>query len=26
VTDGTSRANAEFRRNVGFYYDLVKAR
>ncbi|HZU11495.1 MAG TPA: SDR family oxidoreductase [Chloroflexota bacterium] len=25
VTDGTSRANAEFRRNVGFYYDLVKA-
>jgi hypothetical protein len=26
MTDGTSRANAEFRRNVGFYYDLVKAR
>jgi NAD(P)-dependent dehydrogenase (short-subunit alcohol dehydrogenase family) len=25
VTDGTSTANAEFRRNVGFYYDLVKA-
>ncbi|PZR99579.1 MAG: hypothetical protein DLM70_15125, partial [Chloroflexi bacterium] len=25
VTDGTSAANAEFRRNVGFYYDLVKA-
>jgi NAD(P)-dependent dehydrogenase (short-subunit alcohol dehydrogenase family) len=25
VTDGTSEANAEFRRNVGFYYDLVKA-
>lgn len=25
MTDGTSRANAEFRRNVGFYYDLVKA-
>jgi NAD(P)-dependent dehydrogenase (short-subunit alcohol dehydrogenase family) len=25
VTDGTSQANAEFRRNVGFYYDLVKA-
>ncbi|MGH2444227.1 MAG: SDR family oxidoreductase [Chloroflexota bacterium] len=25
VTDGTSKANAEFRRNVGFYYDLVKA-
>jgi NAD(P)-dependent dehydrogenase (short-subunit alcohol dehydrogenase family) len=23
VTDGTSEANAEFRRNVGFYYDLV---
>jgi NAD(P)-dependent dehydrogenase (short-subunit alcohol dehydrogenase family) len=25
MTDGTSPANAEFRRNVGFYYDLVKA-
>jgi NAD(P)-dependent dehydrogenase (short-subunit alcohol dehydrogenase family) len=25
VTDGTSEANAAFRRNVGFYYDLVKA-
>src|SRR5581483_7758773 len=25
VTDGTSEANAEFQRNVGFYYDLVKA-
>ena len=25
MTDGTSEANAEFRRNVGFYYDLVKA-
>jgi NAD(P)-dependent dehydrogenase (short-subunit alcohol dehydrogenase family) len=25
ITDGTSEANAEFRRNVGFYYDLVKA-
>ncbi len=25
VTDGTAAANAEFRRNVGFYYDLVKA-
>jgi NAD(P)-dependent dehydrogenase (short-subunit alcohol dehydrogenase family) len=25
VTDGTSQANTEFRRNVGFYYDLVKA-
>jgi NAD(P)-dependent dehydrogenase (short-subunit alcohol dehydrogenase family) len=25
MTDGTSRANADFRRNVGFYYDLVKA-
>jgi NAD(P)-dependent dehydrogenase (short-subunit alcohol dehydrogenase family) len=25
MTDGTSDANAEFRRNVGFYYDLVKA-
>jgi NAD(P)-dependent dehydrogenase (short-subunit alcohol dehydrogenase family) len=24
MTDGTSEANAEFRRNVGFYYDLVK--
>jgi len=23
MTDGTSEANAEFRRNVGFYYDLV---
>lgn len=25
MTDGTSQANAQFRRNVGFYYDLVKA-
>lgn len=25
MTDGTSAANSEFRRNVGFYYDLVKA-
>jgi hypothetical protein len=25
MTDGTSQANAEFRRNVGFYYDLVRA-
>jgi NAD(P)-dependent dehydrogenase (short-subunit alcohol dehydrogenase family) len=25
MTDGTSEANAEFRRNVGFYYDLVNA-
>ena len=25
MTDGTSAANAEFRRNVGFFYDLVKA-
>jgi len=25
MTDGTSQANAEFRRNAGFYYDLVKA-
>ena len=25
MTDGTSDANKEFRRNVGFYYDLVKA-
>jgi NAD(P)-dependent dehydrogenase (short-subunit alcohol dehydrogenase family) len=25
MTDGTSAANAEFRRSVGFYYDLVKA-
>ena len=25
MTDGTSQSNAEFRRNVGFYYDLVKA-
>ena len=25
MTDGTAEANAEFRRNVGFYYDLVKA-
>jgi NAD(P)-dependent dehydrogenase (short-subunit alcohol dehydrogenase family) len=25
MTDGTSQANAVFRRNVGFYYDLVKA-
>jgi hypothetical protein len=24
MTDGTSQANAEFRRDVGFYYDLVK--
>ncbi|MGC2191149.1 MAG: SDR family oxidoreductase [Candidatus Dormiibacterota bacterium] len=24
VTDGTSKFNANFRRNVGFYYDLVK--
>ena len=24
MTDGTSEANAEFRRNVGFYYDIVK--
>jgi NAD(P)-dependent dehydrogenase (short-subunit alcohol dehydrogenase family) len=24
MTDGTSEANADFRRNVGFYYDLVK--
>jgi NAD(P)-dependent dehydrogenase (short-subunit alcohol dehydrogenase family) len=24
VTDGTSAFNANFRRNVGFYYDLVK--
>jgi len=24
-TDGTAEANADFRRNVGFYYDLVKA-
>jgi hypothetical protein len=22
MTDGTSEANAEFRRNVGFYYDV----
>jgi NAD(P)-dependent dehydrogenase (short-subunit alcohol dehydrogenase family) len=25
VTDGTAQANTAFRRNVGFYYDLVKA-
>jgi NAD(P)-dependent dehydrogenase (short-subunit alcohol dehydrogenase family) len=25
MTDGTSEANAEFRLNVGFYYDLVRA-
>jgi NAD(P)-dependent dehydrogenase (short-subunit alcohol dehydrogenase family) len=25
MTDGTSEANADFRRNVGFFYDLVKA-
>src|SRR5215469_1143820 len=25
MTDGTSEANADFRTNVGFYYDLVKA-
>jgi NAD(P)-dependent dehydrogenase (short-subunit alcohol dehydrogenase family) len=25
VTDGTSEYNKRFRRNVGFYYDLVKA-
>jgi NAD(P)-dependent dehydrogenase (short-subunit alcohol dehydrogenase family) len=25
MTDGTSQANAGFRRNVGFYCDLVKA-
>jgi NAD(P)-dependent dehydrogenase (short-subunit alcohol dehydrogenase family) len=25
MTDGTSEANTPFRRNVGFYYDLVKA-
>jgi NAD(P)-dependent dehydrogenase (short-subunit alcohol dehydrogenase family) len=25
MTDGTSQANEEFRRNVGFFYDLVKA-
>ena len=25
MTDGTSQANAEFRRNAGFYYYLVKA-
>src|SRR5215470_1584095 len=25
MTDGTAQANARFRRNVGFYYDLVKA-
>ena len=25
MTDGTAAANAQFRRNVGFYYDLVKA-
>jgi NAD(P)-dependent dehydrogenase (short-subunit alcohol dehydrogenase family) len=25
MTDGTSQANAEYRGNVGFYYDLVKA-
>lgn len=25
MTDGTAEANTPFRRNVGFYYDLVKA-
>lgn len=25
MTDGTSSANADYRRGVGFYYDLVKA-
>ena len=25
MTDGTSEANADYRRGVGFYYDLVKA-
>ena len=25
ITDGTSEYNADYRRNVGFYYDLVKA-
>lgn len=25
MTDGTAKVNAEFRQNVGFYYDLVKA-
>jgi NAD(P)-dependent dehydrogenase (short-subunit alcohol dehydrogenase family) len=25
MTDGTAQANAAFRRDVGFYYDLVKA-
>jgi NAD(P)-dependent dehydrogenase (short-subunit alcohol dehydrogenase family) len=25
MTDGTPEVNADFRRNVGFYYDLVKA-
>ena len=25
MTDGTSQASAEFRRDAGFYYDLVKA-
>jgi NAD(P)-dependent dehydrogenase (short-subunit alcohol dehydrogenase family) len=25
MTDGTSQANLDFRRGVGFYYDLVKA-
>ncbi len=25
MTDGTPEANTEFRQNVGFYYDLVKA-
>lgn len=25
MTDGTAEANADFRQNVGFYYDLVKA-
>ncbi len=25
MTDGTRAANADFRRGVGFYYDLVKA-
>ena len=25
MTDGTSQANAQFHRNVGFYHDLVRA-
>jgi hypothetical protein len=25
MTGGTSQANAGFRRNVGFYYDMVKS-